>query len=115
MRAGQLRFKVDVQTPEITAGDRGQAITTWCNLYEDVPCSIMTLTGREAEVVHEIVASATHTVQMRYMPNIDATCQLSWIDGCVTRILGIGAVLKGNYTLDNRNFALTLLCTETKN
>jgi SPP1 family predicted phage head-tail adaptor len=67
-RAGALRNRADLEALTATstaAGSRGQPQEDW-TLVDPVRIGIFTLQGREAELVHEIVPTATHLVVSRY-------------------------------------------------
>lgn len=110
MRAGQLRHRIKIQKQKPIVGEHGQNVGCYQTLYDGIHASIVTLTGRELELAHEILATATHTVKCRYLSGVDETCQIIW--DC--RTLGIGAVMVGDRTNDNRKLGLTMICTEIK-
>lgn len=73
----KMRFFVDVLLPPPTTGSRGERQGADTVLMENVPCSIESISGREAEVAHQLVASATHTVEMRGpIPGLTPVCKL---------------------------------------
>lgn len=60
----QYPFTVDVLKPGTAETSRGQT-QSHDMLMPDVPCSIDPVSGREGEVAHRLVGTATHTVQCR--------------------------------------------------
>lgn len=107
MRAGSLKHQVLIQEKTVTGtGDRGQPVYTW-NTLITVPASISPLNGRKAEIARQLVASATHTVTLRYYAGLTETMRLLY----GSRVFNIGFIKN----LDELNFTQELLVTEQKN
>lgn len=63
---GKMRQRVSIQRQLQTGtDDRGHPMYQWSSVVADVPCSIETLRGNEAERAKQLFASATHRVEMR--------------------------------------------------
>ena len=61
----RYRHFVDVLRQSEGTDSRGQPNTGYTVVMANVPCSIEPISGREAEVAHRLVATATHQVEMR--------------------------------------------------
>ena len=75
MRAGRIRTRgtFQVRTEAADALGDPQGSSTWANVTNGtVWAQVSHLTGREAEIVHKIDATATHTVRVRYNSNLDS-------------------------------------------
>lgn len=106
IRTGELRHYVDVKTEgTVTIGTRGQEEVTYVTRYEKVPARIRDLTGREAEIAKQYVATATTEIVMRYH-------DLEHKDFILfnTRQFNIGHI----DNIDNRNLWVKLICTEQR-
>ncbi|MBI3713838.1 MAG: head-tail adaptor protein [Burkholderiales bacterium] len=110
MRAGQLRHFITFERQADDAGDLGNADGCWIPVYQNVPASIITLQGREAEQAHQVAAFATHTIKCRWLPDITEDMQIRF----ECRTFGIGSIQTGDKTMDNRQLGLTLLVSEKK-
>ena len=109
MRAGQLRHFITIERNSSTeAGDHGQPLECWKPLYKGVQASVVTLTGRELTFAHQMYAEADVQIKTRYLKDVKVTDRVKFQG----KIYGIGAVLVGDRTADNRKLGLTLLCTE---
>lgn len=103
MKIGKLRHRVDVQTKgAATAGDRGQPVASWVNLYSDIYAGVEPLSGREAELARQLVPQASFKVTLRY--HADITTQERIVFG--SQILNIGYINNP----EQRNLWLILLC-----
>lgn len=65
LNRANMRHYVDILDPTSSTGSRGEAIPGTRVLMSEVPCSITPLSGREGEIARQIVAQATHTVELR--------------------------------------------------
>ena len=108
VKAGSLRHLVTVQTKTIgSTGDRGQPVYTWPTLasvyaaVESIPPF-----GKKAEVARQLVASATHSITMRYLAGLTETSRIQWQG----RTFTIGYI----WDHEERNIWVTLLVTEQK-
>lgn len=63
MKAGPLRHLCNVERPLTGLSDRGEQ-EGYAVVRPSVPCSLEPLNGREIEVAHQLVATATHRVRM---------------------------------------------------
>lgn len=104
-RAGALRDRVEIQTLSgtTTAGSRGQTQKTFSTV-ERTRANIKQLRGDEAIRVRQIIATATHSVVMRYTSTAAVDTRLKF----GARIFGIKAV----DNIDERNRWLELTCAE---
>lgn len=64
MQAGKMRHRVNVMRPPSPQGEPGQLNSQATELIKNVPCSIEPLSGREAERMQQMYATATLTVGM---------------------------------------------------
>lgn len=108
VKAGALRHKITVQTKTIgSTGDRGQPVYTWPTLatpyasVESIPPF-----GKKAEVARQLVASATHSITLRYLAGLTETSRIHWQG----RTFTIGYI----WNHEERNIWMTLLVTEQK-
>lgn len=70
-RAGDLNTYLRLEHEVRTAtGDRGQPVKAWQTLAGAVPAAVLSLTGKQAEVSRQLVASATHQITIRYRPGV---------------------------------------------
>jgi SPP1 family predicted phage head-tail adaptor len=105
MRAGQYRQFADVEhNVKTTMGDRGQIKPDWQTLYSSVPMSIENLSGRQLELARQLIPTATHKVQLRYLSGIAPMMRVAF-NG---RYFNIESVDEKDF----RDRYLTLLCTE---
>lgn len=109
----RYRHFVDVLRRSEGTDSRGQSLKGYTVLMKDVPCSIDTLSGREAEVAHRLVGTATHQVEMRGpIAGLSPECKLGEHpkngDGTYKSYLAIGHV--NDPTRTGRDY--TLLVTE---
>lgn len=104
--AGSLRHLVTLQQKTVSGtGDRGQPVYTWATLatcYARI--DVLPPFGKKAEVARQLVASATHSIVMRFLAGMDATCRVQW-NG---RTFNIGYISDH----DERGIWQTLLVTE---
>lgn len=108
MMTGAFRHFVDIIGPVSNTDDRGTPQGEPPVLMRSVPCAITHLSGREGEIARQVVATATHQVDM-YGPIIGLTtrCKLREI-GNAKRIMEIGDIADPLRT----GHKLTLLVTE---
>lgn len=69
LAAGKLRHVVNVMSPTERTDEHGQPTGTDAVYIADVPCSIETLSGREAAIVNSTWPNATYRVEMYADPN----------------------------------------------
>ena len=104
MAAGSLRHLVTIQQPvKAETGNRGQAKATWELLYGSVAAEVIQLGGAELEKTRQLVATATHTVRLRWMDGITTRHRVLF----GTAILNIGAAID----TENRRVELVLVCS----
>ncbi len=104
---------VDILRPPEGTDSRGQPLKELVPIMRDVPCSIETLSGREAEVAHRLSGTATHQVEMRGpIIGLNVQCKLGELPkngaGEYKSTLAIGHV--NDVTRTGREY--TLLVTE---
>lgn len=90
LRTGRLRHRVDVKLPTTSLGSRGQRSGSDTLVVSDVPCEIVTLSGRELELARQTYPRASLLVTM-WRPGLDITSQHYLQFG--SRRLEIGAVV----------------------
>jgi len=105
MRAAELKHLVTIEQKNQTGtGDRGQPVYTWTAFASNVPARITPLTGRKLEIARQLVPTATHEVQTRWVSGVTAHMRINFGG----RILNVGNV----NNKDELNFTLTYTCTE---
>jgi SPP1 family predicted phage head-tail adaptor len=109
MRAGQLRHRVAIEAPAEEPDDVGDVRTTWAAIPSSAPdglwaAEVKPLAGREAVVVRQLRAEATHAVTLRY--GAPATPR--------HRLIHRGRVLQvlSSLDVDERRRELALVCKE---
>lgn len=71
MQGGKLRDFVTIQSFEVDSiGTRGEQIGEWTDLYVNVPAQVKGLTGREATLARQILATSDTLVTIRFMEGI---------------------------------------------
>lgn len=116
MMTGAYRHCVDVIGPVVNVSDRGAPQGEPPVLMRNVPCAITPLSGREGEIARQVVATATHRVEMRGpIPSLSTRCKLREIGnarqtatGPKPHIMEIGNIADPYRT----GHQLTLLVTE---
>jgi SPP1 family predicted phage head-tail adaptor len=104
MKSGKLRHFVKVeQFTQTGTGTRGEKQGSWGSLYEDVPASIETLGGREAEVARQIVSTADTKVGLRWLAGITTKMRINHND----KLYNIEAI----NNIDQRDRELILTCS----
>ena len=111
MRPGKFRDMVDIERSSEASGDPVPDYSG-VDLYKDVPCDITMVVGAETFRGRGIEATATHVVELQYLPNITPSMRLRVRHGInAGRILNIRAVR--NVDQDNgRVQKLALDCAE---
>jgi SPP1 family predicted phage head-tail adaptor len=102
LRSGDLRRRITLQRRTTGQDSVGQAATTWQNVAT-VWASIDPATGREGVIGQALQAEVTHTITIRYRPNVTAAM----------RAVYQGATYNIECVIDveQRHVAMTLLCT----
>ena len=110
MDAGKLREYITIQSKTPTGtGDRGQpsyAWTTYLQVYAEI--EPLPPTGRKSEIARQMVATATHQINLRYV-TAGITPQMRIVDS-VGNVYQIGYVARGQN--NERYFSHQLLCTQ---
>ena len=92
-------------------GNLGDNQSPYCTIYENIPAKIVEITGRQAEFEHMILPTASHIVELRYLPELSEGMLIRW--GC--RTLGIGHISCGDSReMNGRKIYMKMLCTEDK-
>lgn len=105
-----MRHVVNVMRPTQALGTRGEGEGKDQQVLKDVPCSIETLSGREAELARSVYPDATYKVEMYADPSNPVTAVMYLTGGTIgTRRLHIGFVNDSN---NMGTASLTLLCGE---
>lgn len=109
MRAGKLRYQVDIQQQSTARTGTGAQQNTFA-LFATVRAAFEPLSGREAFIAQKIDASLDTKITIRYLSGILPHMRISWDDlrGGRTRIYDIGAVLDTN----ERHHEMTLAAKE---
>ncbi len=105
--AGELNRRVTIEVKTAATVDgRGHPERTWASYLVDVAAKIETTGGRKEDVSHQLTASATHVITMRYRELDVHTHRINYKG----RIFNIAA----QENVDERNVKLILSCTEQK-
>jgi SPP1 family predicted phage head-tail adaptor len=106
INAGELRHRVVIEEREKTGEtDRGRPTYRWKSLGR-FWAKVEPLTGREAEMTRQMVATATHKVTLRYRALSAETNRIVFND----RVFNIGFVAN----VEERNVKLEVTCTEER-
>lgn len=70
--AGKMRHAFAVQALTATTGSRGERVLSWSTV-KTLRGDIAQLTGQELERAKRLSATATHTVTLRYTPDLALT------------------------------------------
>jgi len=79
-RAGKKRHVLTVQKPSTSRDSFGRPSGDWVTVGT-LPGSIRTLSGSEAEKAHQLVATATHIVNVRYSHNMSIIAKHRFLFG----------------------------------
>lgn len=104
IRTNELRHYGDIEANTTATGSRGQQSASWSAKHSAVPMKIKSLTGREAEIARQLVATATNEIVIRHKESITTEDRITW----GSRTFNIGFVDR----VDNRGLWLRLICTE---
>jgi len=110
LRAGNLRHHLRLDRyVETGTGDRGQPVGDWHPVAASLAADVVSLSGRQAEIARQLVATATHTITIRYRPGVLPGQRLTGTSGQFAgREFVVGHVGDG----DGRKHFLTLTTTE---
>jgi hypothetical protein len=109
-RAGELKHYVNVMRPTEAYGSVGELQGQDQTILQGVPCSIETLSGREAEIARSVYADVTYKVEMYADPRKPVTAEMYLTGGTLgKRKLHIGFVNDSN---NMGTGSLELLCSE---
>lgn len=88
----RLRHRVALQARVETATDgRGHPEYQWATIEENVPCRIVKLSGREAEIARQLVPQSTHSIELRFDKRVTEQMRFMWeVDCQPTRYFYIG-------------------------
>jgi SPP1 family predicted phage head-tail adaptor len=101
MRAGTARHRLTIETPVETAESTlGQPVPAW-NFFADCWAAVEPVTGNERFVSAQLLGEVTHTIRMRYLPNVTIKMRAK----LGTRILRFVSVL--NMRERNRELVIT--------
>ena len=104
-----MRHVVNVMRPTLAVGSRGEAEGQDQQVLKEVPCSIETLSGREAELARSVYPDATYKVEMYADPRNPVTAVMYLTGGTLgTRRLNVGFV----NDRDLKGVQYELLCGE---
>lgn len=108
MRAGSLRHVVTVQAVTETRSATGDPTPTWATVSGGLHCwaEIAAVGGQERMAADTLASEATHTVTMRYRPDLTLTTKHRLLWG--SRVLNVRRVDDSRIYRGER----TLLCTE---
>lgn len=105
VRAGVLRHRVTIQTPETGQDDWGQPVEGWTDVLTDLPAEVRDIRGREFWQQQQAPGGDVNTrVRIRYRD--DLTRQMRVLH--LGRVLAIEAIIDP----DGRMAELHLMCRE---
>lgn len=107
--AGELRQRVTIQgRAQIGVGDRGEPVFApdWTDELIDVPAKVEQPLGRKLEIAQQLVASATHAIEMHWREGVTVFKRVVFGD----RVLDIGHA----NDVESRHRKLILTCIEEK-
>jgi SPP1 family predicted phage head-tail adaptor len=105
IRSGKYRHYANIEQAVVSGtGPRGQPVIVWTVFLANTPLAIVPLSGRMLEITRQLVATATHRVELRYLPGIEAGMRVNF-EG---RYLNIGFVDE----MDFKRHDMALVCTE---
>ena len=88
--AGKKRFRLDIQKPPTERDAFGRPTGDWTTVAGSIPAAIRTLSGNEVEVARQLVAKATHMVNIGFLHKLTVTTKHRFKFG--DRIFNIGHV-----------------------
>lgn len=108
MQCGKLRHRATIQAHPADKNSQGWPSKEWVNIWENAPCDVEDLTGRERYSTQQIVAEATTKITLRgfngWRDKIKPSC----------RVLADSRRFDVKYMTnpDGRDFVIVLICTE---
>lgn len=105
MRAGRLRHRVTLQSPQVTRDDHGQAVRTWRN-ERGVAAAVEPLRGREYIAARQVAAETLVRVVIRYWSRVSTDWRV--VHGTAT--YEIESVIN----VDGRCVEMQLMCRDTQ-
>lgn len=106
MHSGQLRHRINIESPPTTVSTRGGRTGDWSLLYENVPASVKDLSGFELIRAQKNNAEAKTEIRIRYHAGINTTQRIVFGDR-VFHLLHIN-------NIDQRNIELVILANEVR-
>ena len=76
VQAGVFRHVVTLQKPTVTSDSVGGQQRSWRTVWDEVPASIVYLSGKELIAAQQIQSSVTAAISIRWRPGIDATLRV---------------------------------------
>lgn len=87
--AGDMRHKVTIQSPTVTADSLGQEVTTWTDVATRFWARVRQSGSRELWRAQQAKPDIGFEVTMRWFEGVDSKYQLIWHDGNTNRTLAI--------------------------
>lgn len=89
MRAGDLRHRVDIESPtNVQDSETGAMTQTWETLYTDVPAAIKPLSVRGFIAAQQMQTEASTSIVIRYIPGLNARMRIRH-EGTLYNIVGL--------------------------
>ncbi len=107
MRAGLMRERITLQSPQTTRDSVGEQVLSFTTVVT-VPAEIRPISGREQLLAAQRQASTTHFVSLRYSPQV-AAMDATWRILFGARVFTIDAPPRN---VGELNVTLELQCTE---
>lgn len=104
MRAGKLRHEVTIEQYSESVSTKGDPVKSWSDFATGVWASIEPVSGREAFISQQLLASVTHVVRLRYLSGVSPKMRVKY----GSRYFRIEVVRD----LEERDREMVLACTE---
>lgn len=75
MKIGQLRHKVQIQTPKETQDNLGGTVTIW-ESFSDAFAEIKPISGKEYMAQSGLNSEISHQITMRFIPGMTSTMRI---------------------------------------
>jgi len=108
MRAGLLRERVTLQSPQTTRDSVGEQTLSFTTVVSSIPAEVTPIAGREQFLAAQRQAGTTHIVRMRYSRQV-AALDATWRILLGSRVFVIDAPPRN---IGERNETLELQCSE---
>lgn len=109
MRAGQLRHKLEIQEPvEAPSASTGATVPMSWRFFADVWADVSPVSGSERFIAAQLVATASHTIRMRWLDGVTVAMRAVLGQGDSARVFNFTSV----QSFRERNRELVIAATE---